>query len=472
MILKKITSSSILISVLGLSLAVFSLQTPYAKAQSALSNTASLCPIEGEIEVVFKHQAEEYSLDDVFSEDVQISNGSAYTLGGIRVAIAAYRNVMDPVPAYWSVMSEEYQLAPGESVSVPIELGVSAVTAGEYVIKAFAMQGDETDLLGLALQDVNSVQGLKAVKHTNKESDITMTVSVNGEEFSGNKILLPRGEAINAEIKTINNDQIPFVGNKVLGVISQGNIPLGAAVSADKLESILLVPESFRLTKILEPYVNGSEYTIYAGLVSGDSLQSLVKVPVVFGGAGEDESWPYISKIGVSELPLQVDSEIVACVRYTGSDNGSDRFLGPLGVDFVISSARGEIASERKTNLDQEERTKNYFSFAPQQDLNDLTITVDLLQEVFMKSEEEGSVLEGSNFIAVNNTSFDLFCDNGDVCRGVTAPVVHVDIITYSFWHYAGITLAALLLMYLILMRLAPERRSGSVADVSPGELQ
>lgn len=479
MTLKNIVSFVSLSTIVAITAAVVLWQAPVVSAQTN-PTTPNFCPIENEVSADFAGVTETYTVESEFFERIQISNFSSYTLAGVKVALAAFSSTNDTIPSFWTVLEDEYQLLPDSTIEVPVNLDLSAMPAGEYTLKVFTIQGDETAALGSVLHNAEATEGVVLVKSATKTNDVAVQVVVNEQNANdGRTINLDPGEAIDVKIETRNNNKLPLLGNSMFGVITEGEVPLGAAVRVDIIDPITLIPNGTASTEIMEPFVEGGELTVYAGSIDPTALRPLLVIPVKTDTEGGG-SWAYVSQVGLSDYPLQTDSSVVACVKYIGVEQDVDRFLELLGVQFTLSPERGEVVSKKVTTEDID--TLNYFSFQPGLNTANFDLTVDFLQEryganFFFAEGSETEVPERSeNLLVVDIISSTYACIDSDDCQS-PRPNETNNIVTVapsdqpSFWFYAGIVIAALLLMYIMLGRLGRED-SGTTNEASTDELQ
>ena len=480
MILKNTISICTILVVLVMgTLGTFIWQLPEVQAQTQTSSILSqACPIDGTVRAEFQRASFPDEVGDSFSGTIQVTNDTGYVMSGVKVAVAAYKTAADKTPVFWTVLSDSYQLRPSENLQFPVELSLATLPAGEYILKVFAMQGDETAVLGAVIRDVGYVNGFKLIKSTVRANDVTIAVTVNDKKSTGQILTLSNHNAMIASIKTINDGKTTPFTSQILGVITQGEVPLGAAVREEMSELILLTPEAQTVTEVIDNYVERGVYTIYAGLIDSLALQPFVSVPIQIADTDEGGPWAYISKVGLSDYPLQTNSTVVACVEYTGAELIINRFLEPLAVEFTLSSEGVDIANKHVTSI--ETGTRDYFSFTPQVATNEFGLTVDFLQERYrgaMVQNEDGSLDLPETLLSVVDTINLLStCSNPEVCGQTVAASVNKEISNSnsaqkSAWFYAGISLASLLLMYIMLRRLEPKKNPPS-NDLNEGELE
>ena len=360
MILKNITSSLILSVVLLASLLsglVFGVSAVQAQTEPL---GIVYCPINGEISANFENPAKERLVDNLLLDKVRIVNSSEYTFGGVRLGLAVYQSVLDDVPTYWMVLPEEHQVLPKSSLFIPVAADLSGLPAGEYELKVFAVQGDETTLLGSMLRNAQNVSSITLDKTSEQTRDISVLVSVNEQDYQGQTIVLGEEELIEVIIKTTNHNNFPVIDYQMLGVVAQGDTPLGTAVRAETLDAVTIVPGRSRITGVNDRYVERGKYTVFAGLIGNGALNPLVAVPVQIADTIGNTSWSYVSQVGLSTYPLQDGSQVIACVENVGANEGTRLIHELLGVQFIITDQSKELGADIILSTDDKE---NYFTF-------------------------------------------------------------------------------------------------------------
>lgn len=440
------------------------------------------CPLESAITTWFLDAQDTVMVDDVFTAQAKVVNNSAYTLGGVRMGVAVYEGNAQ-VPSFWNVLPDDQQLLPTSVIEVPIELDIRALPAGEYNVRVYAVQGDETAVLG-AMIDRGGQFGadiLQISKKTIRDSVVTVSTEVNGQAFKGQALQLNSNEPVSVKVVTKNENKLPLLESNLLVVVAEGLVPLGTAVRSDKLDSVKLIPKGTRTTLLKNVLLGTGEHTIYTALLTKGVLQPIARIPIVVPGEGS-KVWSYLSHIGLSEHPLQADSNIVACVGVVGGGQ-EERFSEELGIGLEIERG-GEVVA-KKVLYTTDVETSNYVSFAPGITAKDLSVTVGLLQQRsnvdFVKSAEytEEEVMRRS-MVMVDSISQAYSCIDSEYCESGRVVNEEEDTITTEvssiqkpFWFYAGVVVAALLLMYLMLRRLSTgASRSVGSKLLSADELQ
>lgn len=471
MILQKITTTITLSAVLLFGTFGFFLGQITTAAAMTDASGALVCPITGSLSVSFEGNSEAVrTVEDRFSERIALRNSSSYALGGIRLGVGVYEAAVGATPDYWTVLPDVFTISADDQLKHQLELDLSALPPGQYQVRVYAIQGDETAVLGAALLDDGQANALTVVKSAPQTSFVTVSVEVGGQVSQGQTLVMPDQSHLTVKAVTANKNDKPLLNNsRMNAVISQGKVPLGAAVRQSTLDSVKLVPGTSRITEVVDRNVEWGEYTVFAALISDNMIQPLVSVPVRIGenDFGGKDFWPYVSKVGLSDYPLKADSEVVACIDYIGEDKTPLRFLEFMGVDFTFSDTPdGEGVVKRLISTEVE--TNNYFAFTAGREVADFTVKVDLLKEIIMPqlSEEETNAGIRPNTLEVVNTTTQSFScssigDRGCASKnpvassiGSTAPEEGNP---HPFWFYAGIIIAAALLLYIMLRRLPPE---------------
>ncbi len=398
------------------------LQVPSVSAQNSVENYPS-CPIIGEISADFTSDNDAYQVEDTFYETVLITNyDSNYTIAGVQVALAIYESDIDVVPLYWTVLPETYQIYPDMTLQAPVAIDLSSVSFGEYVIKVFAVQGDYSDVLGGVLHDIENTEGKTLIKSTAKSSGISVALSVNGQSEKGQAISLSAREPIELSIVTSNEGTLPLTNSYMVGVITQGAVPLGTALRVDKFDSVGLIPSRSKVTVVNDRFVEGGLYTAYAALVTENAFQSLVSNSINVGVDGGGYFGSHISVVGLSDYPLQPDSEVIVCVNNLGANHQAGLFMELLGVEFKLDSGDGEVVNSKV--FSDKAMTKNYFTFSPGVQLSKFNLSVDFLQQRFnteITASKEYNVpdqLTDSLFV-VDTLKLEFVCRDSELCNSL-----------------------------------------------------
>lgn len=252
----------------------------------------------------------------------------------------------------------------------------------------------------------------------------------------------------------------------MIGVVAEGRIPLGSAVRAEANDSIKLIPTSKKVTKLKITGSNYPELTVYAGLLTEGAMQPIKTVQLKLGTKTFEGSWPYLTRIGVSEPPFTDGVELLACVEYIGQDSGSA--YSPLAVDFEIGVNGESLPAERVTNLDSS--NGNTFIYKLKQNLSSFGLTATLFQyktNVASKPvsdyENLGAHIE-DNFYEARETVIEFNCDNPDVCEQKDEEIKK-DLNTptkgdnnNNTWFYVGVIIAGVLSAYVLFRQLSTKR--------------
>ena len=471
MILKKLSELLIIIppTVFGIYL-IFSAQTIHAQSDV----DSDFCPVVDPLEAQLSNINGVYEAEDTFSDRIIITNSTDYVLGGVRVAVAIFSSVDDLIPDYWTVLPGSHKYPPGANMGIPIDIGLEALPAGTYLLKPFAIQGDETALLGAAVRDSERTPGITVIKTTPAESDVSIELSINDSSFVGQEISFESKQPIEVSIKTINNNSEPMHTSHMLGVITQGDTPLGAAVTSDVLDSANPIPGSSRTTELIDRFADEGAYTVYSALVTEGYFQPIVSAPITIGEVKPGLSWAYVSAVGLGNYPLQVKSEVVACVDYVGFSRVGNNLPEELSVNFVITEAdTAQVLASRSIKSTDIENSD--FSFYPRIKSSNFIVETEFLQgrfnkNIVLESEDNSDQGEVSNLSVVDTMIHEFVCTDTNVCSHIiekdqfAIEIVYADD-TKSVWFYTGIVVASLLLMYILVGRL-PKKKDSEVEEI------
>lgn len=470
--LQKISSFLMMVSIVMLSifgLSYYSAQPAFAlvaeqdmEAMPAVpiavpsSSAVYQCPIDGFVTASF-NDSEEITIESEFSQTLLLRNNSDYTLSGVKVGLGVYANPDQIVPDYWFVAEEEFQLSGGEATQVSVEVDASSLPAGKYSVRSFTMQGNETNLLGAILRG-ESGNPVVVVKTAPKTNIVDVQVTVNGEISTGQRVAVSQGENISVQVLTTNENSTPVINSSMLVTVSQGDVPLGAALRASTMDSVKLVPTGSRKTQLVDQFTESGEYAVYAALLSSDTFQPVVYIPIQVGEGLAAESWAYLSKVGSTDATLHPDSEIIGCISYLGKDAGVSGVIETLGLAVEVTEGGNSVFT---TEVRTEDARKAYLTVRPGISSSLPTISATLLQERFPSVQTVEAKTEA--FLSpVQTVSFSLTCA-GHACLDDHSAQVAPEAVQptgstgNSFYFYAAIVIAAALLMYIMLRRLHPE---------------
>ena len=428
-------------------------------------STPTQCPIDG-FAIAEIASEENIRIDTELEATINLKNTSQYTLGGVRVGLAIYSTESQIIPDYWFV-SEQKQLAAGEVAELPLQIDATALPAGEYVLRSFTMQGDAGAVLGAILRG-DSDDTVSLTKSTQTGSQINIALTVNDTQTDGQTIEVADGEDIEVTAVVQNNNTLPLLSSSLVTVVSQGDIPLGAAVREMSSESVKLVPNGTRTVTLTDRFTETGKYSVYAGLVTENAFQPVVYAPLRVGDGVATDSWAYVSKVGVSTEALLPSSEIVGCFNYLGAQEESSSLFETLGLELEIADSETVVSStEVRTDASG---LKNFVSIKPGITLDTAVVTATLLQERFPTVigpegvELEDVTGETEIFLTpVQSVAFSLACAGSDNCGAGDIQPMLVSTGAggaagdNSFYFYAAIVIAAALLLYIMLMRLHPE---------------
>lgn len=466
------------LTILALLVGVWSMSvTPFAVLAQTVSDP-DMCPIDGGVYASLSQFIEPASFSDFFTDVITLDNASTYTYAGISLGIGLFRPG-ETTPAYWTVLPDEYQVPPGVEVMVPFEVSLQAVEPGEYVARVVAKQGGAMEVLGSAIRDIDELIEYPLIKTGPASTAVTTEVEVsNGEgddEISG-------AEAIVVEVRTRNEGETPLLNSRVVASIVQGETPLGAAVRAEVEDGVLLVPGRERVTEITDRFLETGKYTVFTSLITTGVLQPVQAIEVLVDGEVSDAAGvlPYVADIAVSEYPLQSDTELIACIDRVTPSEIPYVIDTPLALDLTVSTEGRDLYTSRWSTEDAP--TTDHVRFTPGITGADVAISLTLFSERFAAAAtiEEGQNTDTTrtiDYTPVQRFSFAFSCPEGEGCEVSTLSDETIFIADQGssenpngFWFYAGIVIAAALLMYIMLRRLHPED-DGVPKEVTENEL-
>lgn len=437
------------------------------------------CPVEV-FPAVTIHSAHEITISNqTLLTSATVANQTEYNIGGVRVGIALFDQGA-AVPRYWTILPKEFQLFPHSSLDVLLELDAQHVGFGRYDMKVVAVQGSAGAVLGALIHEHSPKTSVSVRKQSNSTAGAAITVAVEeGERAGGRQVLEKKPFTVKATVS--NNSALPLLDSQTVVVVSEGFVPLGSAIRAEKQAALTLVPGSQQATILKNVSGGAGEHVVYAGVLTAGVLQPVAQLLLALPGEHEGR-WSYLSRVGLSEYPVQEDSTVVACVDVVGTEPNATDFFEELGVDFLVRNESGVLA--KKTLYAGDVGTKGFIAYQPKTKAKNVSISASLLQlryptYVPLDGEETSfSAIVRGQLVSVQQVNQVFICASAETCGNTAlinqAPEGSAAEAGESFWFYAGIVLAALLLMYLLLRRL-PGGEVDAVTtnrELSSGELQ
>ncbi len=465
-------------AILLMAVIVWSLLFPSGAANA---QSGQQCPLHSDVQVrVLPTKGSDLLVEKDHTTEVVLSNQNSHFLPGVRIAIALFAPGDATTPRYWRVGGETYMLAPAAEMTIPLEASLAMVPAGDYLLKAFAFQGSELDLLGVIFRDSEKAAGVPLKKTAARATEVSLTVSVDGEMVSTQKTL-PAGHIPELRVETKSLSATPLVDVTLVSVVSLGDIPLGGAVVASAIDKTTLLPKFARINDFsTQPYGLTTSGIMIATLIDGLNFTPLKVVELSASGGDTDLSWPYVSRIGFSQYPLLANGEIVSCVSYSGKWQQLDYWPELLQGSLKITARGMSIYS--KTVYSDQDQSSNHFSFTPGVALGTFDMKFSLLNQRLNSVMTEGTAEQmlaqtKSSLTVADERKFTITC-SGEECRAAAFPTQDSNEVGTNngseqpFLFYAGIVLAAALLMYLMLRRLGTSPAVDAAKKLNPDELQ
>jgi len=476
MILQKISTFFVAVSVITLSiigLGYYTAAPASALEADSIPSQPSQCPIDGFVSVAFNN-SDKYQIETDLVSTLVLSNTSSYVMGGVRVGLAVYSNTAQIIPDYWFVSDEQYQLLAGEMRNVDVTIDASIMPAGEYVVRSFAMQGDEAAVLG-AIMRGESEAANTIIKRSQKTSDVAVVAVVNGERSNGQTVLLEQGENIGVAVQTTNTNDVPLLDSSMVITISQGDVPLGAALRESVRDSVKLVPNGMRDSQVFDQFTESGDYSVFAALVTKNTFQPVEYVSVKVGSDSAAESWAYLSQVGVSDLVLNTDTEVVGCINYLGAASELQGVIETLAMEVTVTDGENVLFTNEVQTQDMQQ---SFLSVNPGLSAEKVVVSATLLQQRFPstigREDEEIQNVSGETeifFTPVQTLVFDIACESDEGCSSGDGAITMTDEgssdtqARNSFYFYAAIVIAAALLLYIMLRRLHPEEPVATEAN-------
>lgn len=466
MYLYKISSSILMLAVCVGSLAASFTLAPAAFAQSDVVGFGQ-CPLVGGVETRLPPGEGVVSTDGAVSLDIQLENTSDFILPGVRAGIVLFAGDQSDFPAYWYLSDQTFQLGPDGGAVARIEADVASVPAGTYTAIPFAGQGDDMNLLGLAVRNGVSSAGFTLERTGTADRLVEQSVIVNGGPMPDGSTIAPV-PFLEVSTQTENPAELPLIATDAVVAVVQGEVPLGDAIRAERTDEVRLIPQAERLTVVADVAPQSGPYSVVSAIKRGDGFAPITQLSFEIEGQGPI-AWPYLAAVGLSGDLADPETEVVACVDYVGEYAGATSLLDTVAIDFRLSTEAGEtLAEARGTNEDADAGTA--FTFVPALATSDATLTTTLLTERFpgnpLEPSEvpEGEEPIGLEFEPVHTITGMVSCQSEEGCAdgaddgsSLSIPLMSDGPTSNQFWFYLGIVLAAALLMYIMLRRMHPE---------------
>lgn len=384
------------------------------------------------------------------SGELAIVNPTTAFVPGTKIAVAVYTSAQAAVPAYWTVLPEEVVLQAQNRMTVPFSLSTTQLPAGDYVVRAYVAQGD-TELIATALRGYDRTQSNSFTKvggGTGEAPEVTVVgATVSNGVFTVSTSSVPVAVSITAA------DDTPLHT-----VVSRHQLPLGDSVYVDttgvgSASYDWSVPDGPYYVHITSP-VDGTLTPFTEVLINvGQTKDKWITV------------YPYISIIGLSAHPIVDDTTATVCLgNYSPDGHLVSVPTEAVQVDFQVLNSAGQVVDSKQP---QTPRLQNYAEFA----LN--SITPDSSFKAVLSTERVYNAdTDGPDFVPVETIAFTHNCDQACQQLFAKSPTDFANnkSVQTSFWYFAGIVIAAALLMLLMLRRL--DQPVESVSYKSPDELQ
>lgn len=443
------------------------------------------CPLHSDVLVEVKTANEaDLSNETVSFAEIVLTNQNQYFMPEVRVAIALFDSADQTTPLYWRSDSDTYLLPPAGEVVVPLQSSLSMVPPGDYLLKAFAFQGNEVDLLGAVIRDAKKSAGIPFKKTGVQEIEVSLTVSVDGEVVERQKTL-PLGHTPALQVETMDRSSRPIQNATLVSIVGQGMVPMGGAVIAKAIDKTTLLPQFARINEFsTQPYGLTGSGMVISTLMDGVGFTPIETVSLMVENGDAGVSWPYLSRIGFSQYPFMAGSEVVSCVAYTEQGQQLGYIPELLQASLTIDVQGAEVFS--RSVYSDEVPSGNFFSFTPNGVSGTFDMQLSLSQHRLSStpapemSIEQKEARMRNELTVIDDKRFEVACEKEGCDPVETLPTDEEDMgaansTNYSFWFYGGIVIVAALLMYLMLRRLSPETKGNDIvksSTISPDELQ
>lgn len=419
-----------------------------AQAQSEVAE--SFCALESPVLVSISN-TETKTITDRLANTIVLQNVSSYHIGGLQVALGVFKG---EELTHIYVAQKDVTLEPGNSHSVIMDIDTSSLLQGEYSYRAVAVQGDISAVISNLLTKSNR-SDVPFTKET--ESERRLNTVVNGLKE------IERGGDIDLEIITTNVSTAPLFEAGIDVVLTKGTIPFGTAVLTSAVDEAKLFPGSSRKTTLTSNFAKQGPHTVYVVQHIPSTLLPITKHEIQVGDLEGSSYATQLSVVGIRDVEdSKEEVEVVSCLQQLSRNEVTKQRVENVPIQI---SQTGEIPFKSEL-LFSEMKTAIVSSMPVLK--NEGVTTVSLLENV---QDEENRIDFPKQEISL---SFD--CDrHGEIC-GDTIVDVAVDFaqtepVQQSFWFYAGIVLAALLLMLLVVRRMDPQPKDHNEHEHSEHEL-
>ncbi len=476
MTIKKIVPSVLLLSLLVSYLSVFVPSVVSAQEDQPLS-VALVCSLDGYLAASLSGPTT-VSVESQFGDTVVIENPSNYVFSGVKTGVAFYESELDTVPSYWYVTPTERTVYPRSENPFTLDLDLGALPAGTYIVKTFAAQGDAEDVLAVALRDVTMAESVTVVKQAPQSTFLDTTVTVNGEVVNGT-LTIAEPLPLNYSLETKNNGDVPFVNANLRTVVSQGTLPAGTAVRASTNDSLKLIPGGVRTTTFTDLMVEDSSYTLYTMIESEGVVTPLQIATLNIGDVSIDRVFTYLSAVGIADA-TEDTVKVTACVAQTETLNDGFYTPRPFGVGVNVKDEAGAVIEEQNVVIGGSEYAvgNSVEVILTKKSLANRLVTVQLEEqrsysETPLNPNDSSTNQDTLTLDVIDSLELTYDCVEGE-CSTITTlgGFIADETVQKSFWFYAGIVIAAALLLYVMLRRLSPYEDPQAKKDESNHELQ
>lgn len=430
---------------------------------NAQEDNSLLCPIREAFTITPLSIDKEVSSDDNFSETFNIVNENNYLLVGISIGVGLYKSEDSKIPVFWTVLPNKINLAPKSGTAVTADLNLSEVPEGKYVVKAFLNQGDEMAVFGAAIRNVDFTPFFTLNKQTPQIGEVSLSLNLNGKTITDKTVVNVKDELV-VEGTIKNNQTTPLINSKIFTILTAGDVPLGGAVNKSIANEVKIIPQGMQNLKLSARSLVEGDYTVYSILNTDNTFQPVQSFEFKVGKGVGATSWPYVSIVGITDSPINNNSEVVTCVNYIGEAAEIKYLYSSVGVEVSTYQNDTKISANTITNLD------GSLAMFFKSKLSDWGNGANKLIVSLVEDTKAGKVPEGmdvkpeASFLPIQKTELVIVCDYRLVCdsenSGPTNSTTDSTGPNQPFMFYIGVTLAALLLMYLMLRRLDPDDNS------------
>lgn len=406
-------------------------QPQLARAES----DSEFCRLASPLLVGLKN-TDSVEVSDSISNVIVIENISDFHVGGVTVGIGVFKN---QILSHVLVVAEHVTLEPKTTQAITFDAAASMLPVGEYQYRAVATQGSSADFLADLLIDEND-RRITFNKIGDSKPLLDAQISINEEAIE----IVDDSRPLSITVATKNVSSAPIFEAEIDLVFARGSVPYGTAMLSKTIDQAKLFPGSSRQTSLTTYFYNRGPHTLFVVQQLPAMLSPVTILPIQIGDRTNTVYETRLSAIGAKRDGDNM--RLVGCIEELRNAEvyksevatvSAQATQSPDFIGEVVSSEGNQFVTLMAPLLASQETVTSLSLFRTE---SETTNSEDISQSISL--------------------TFD--CDrhrslcNIDTAEAV-ADFVQEETTQISFWFYAGIALAGLLVMLLIVKRLKPE---------------